>query len=96
MRIFLSILAFILSLVVVKFALAFIVAAFGVTEVKGGEQLLINIVSYGLALFAARAFYKRVPQGTPKKPVQVTAKEEPKDQHTAAPRANKSQPWLAE
>ena len=96
MRILLSILAFILSLVVVKIALAFLMVALGVTHIEGGGQLLINIVAYGLAFVAARALYKRLPNGKPKEPVRYATKAEVNEHFPAPSRVNKTQPWLTE
>ena len=94
MRIFLSVLAFILSLVIIKFALAFLMAAFGVSEVKGGGQLLINVFAYGLSLIVARAVYRRTPQAATKETTQYATKEDVKAHHNVTPSPRTKQPWL--
>ncbi|UWF59817.1 hypothetical protein [Brucella sp. 2716] len=97
MRIFLSILAFIISLAVIKIAIAFIVLmTIGNGSIDGGGQLLINIVAYGLALIAARSVYERMPKGTPKAPVRYATKEEAEALFPAQTRGKISRPWLNE
>ncbi|MRN79448.1 hypothetical protein [Brucella sp. 10RB9210] len=97
MRIFMSILAFIISLAVIKMAIAFtVLMTIGNGSVDGGGQLLINIVAYGLAIVAARFVYERMPKGTPKAPVRYATKEEAEALFSAQARGKISRPWLNE